>query len=179
MNRLLRTRQSLFVFATVLAGAVSACGRIDSGQIPTAERRAIAATLEHLVTEAYDFSKPDVGKRLLALYADSGRVISAAGGRVTTTHDELQAEIFRFWGRVGRNMRQPRFVLGSNYVDIITRDAAVMTFTYSIPHLTPQGTAHTVGGAWTTFWRRNGGRWMIVQEHLSDTPESTAAGPST
>ena len=179
MNKLLHIRPRLALVAMLMASTLTACRPTDSNDIPLTERRAIAATLEQLVMEAYDFSKPDVGKRLLALYADSGRVISAAGGRVTTTHDELQSEIFRFWGRVGRNMRQPRFVLGSNYVDIVTRDAAVMTFTYSIPHLTPQGTAHTVGGAWTTFWRRSRGRWMIVQEHLSDTPESTAAGPST
>lgn len=154
------------------------CRGADADHIPADERRKIASELEALVTNAYDFTKPDVGKRLLGLYADSGRVISAAAGRVITTHDALQAEIFRFWGRVGRNMRQPQFVLGSTYVDILTRDAAVMTFTYSIPHTTPQGTPHTVSGAWTTFWRREGGRWVIVQEHLSDTPESTAPGPS-
>jgi hypothetical protein len=26
------------------------------------------------------------------------------------------------------------------------------------------------------LWRRQGGQWRIVQEHLSDTPESTAPG---
>ena len=158
--------------------ALVGCRGSDADHIPADERRRIANELQALVTKAYDFTKPDVGKRLLSLYTDSGRVISAAAGRVTTTHEALQAEIFRFWGRVGRNMRQPQFVLGSSYVDILTRDAAVMTFTYSIPHTTPQGTPHTVSGAWTTFWRREGGRWVIVQEHLSDTPESTAPAPS-
>ena len=158
--------------------ALVGCRGSDVDHIPADERRRIASELQALVTNAYDFTKPDVGKRLVSLYTDSGRVISAAAGRVTTTHEALQAEIFRFWGRVGRNMRQPQFVLGSSYVDILTRDAAVMTFTYSIPHTTPQGTPHTVSGAWTTLWRREGGRWVIVQEHLSDTPESTAPAPS-
>ena len=31
----------------------------------------------------------------------------------------------------------------------------------------------TVRGAWTALWRRQGGRWVIVQEHLSDAPEAT------
>ena len=158
--------------------AIVGCRGADDEHIAADERRRIANELQALVINAYDFTKPDVGKRLLGLYTDSSRVISAAAGRVTTTHEALQAEIFRFWGRVGRNMRQPQFVLGSTYVDILTRDAAVMTFTYSIPHTTPQGTPHTVSGAWTTFWRREAGRWVIVQEHLSDTPESTAPGPS-
>jgi hypothetical protein len=51
-----------------------------------------------------------------------------------------------------------------------------MTLTYSIPHRTPRDTPHVVSGAWTMLWRRQGGRWQIMQEHLSDTPESTAPG---
>ena len=105
-------------------------------------------------------------------------MISAAAGRVTTTRAALANDIAGFWQRVGQNMRDPQFKLGSAYVDIITHDAAVMTFMYSIPHHTPAGMAHTVSGAWTTFWRRENGRWQIVQEHLSDTPESTAPGPT-
>lgn len=159
-----------------LALGAGACQSPD--QVDAAERRLIADSLQTLVTQAYDFSKPDASARLLGLYADSGRVISAAAGRITTTREELAEEIAGFWQRVGQNMRGPRFELGNAYVDIITRDAAVMTFTYRIPHQTPQDTPHTVSGAWTTFWRRQDGRWMIVQEHLSDTPESTAPGPT-
>ncbi len=138
----------------------------------------MADTLQQLVVNAYDFSRPDVSSRLLALYPDSGRVISAAAGRVTSTRAALEQDIAGFWERVGQQMQGPRFELGSVYVDIITRDAAVMTFSYRIPHRTPENTAHTVSGAWTTVWRREQGRWLIVQEHLSDTPETTAPGPT-
>ena len=155
-----------------LLGVSTACQNAEG--IPEGDRRAIADSLSALVTRAYDFSKPDAAKRLLGLYPDSGRVISAAAGHVTTTRSALASDIEGFWQRVGQNMQRPRFVLGSTYVDVITRDAAVMTFTYSIPHTTPMGMAHTVSGAWTTLWRRQHGRWTIVQEHLSDTPASTA-----
>jgi ketosteroid isomerase-like protein len=161
-------------FAASLA-TVGACS--DPLRVAPAERRAIADSLSALVTAAYDFSKADAPQRLLSLYTDSGRVISSAGGRVITARDTLGGAIEGFWERVGQNMRDPQFVLGSTYVDVITRDAAVLTMTYSIPHLTPRGTRHVVSGAWTMLWRRQNGRWMIVQEHLSDTPESTAAGP--
>lgn len=150
----------------------------DPTRIPAAERRAIADSLSALVVQAYDFSRPGAPERLLALYPDSGRVISGVAGRVTTTRDTLAGEIRGFWDRVGQNMRNPHFVLGSTYVDVITRDAVVMTLTYSIPHTTPLNTPHVVSGAWTMLWRNQGGRWVIVQEHLSDTPESTAPGPS-
>ena len=157
---------------------MAASGCQDATRVSSAERRTIADSLQQLVTQAYDFSRPDVSRRLMSLYADSGRVISASAGRVSTTRDALAASIAGFWERVGQNMRGPRFEFGSSYVDIISRDAAVMTFTYRIPHKTPMGTNHVVSGAWTTFWRRVGGKWVIVQEHLSDTPESTAPGPT-
>lgn len=160
--------------AVAALSALTAC--TDPLRVSPADRRAIADTLSALVTNAYDFSKPEPAARLLSLYPDSGRIISAVAGRVTTTRDTLAGEIAGFWQRVGRNMQNPRFVLGSTYVDVITRDAAVLTLVYSIPHTTPQGTPHTVSGAWTMLWRRENGRWRIVQEHLSDTPESTAPG---
>ncbi len=157
-----------------LSAFLAAC--TDPLEVSPQARRAIADSLSVLVRGAYDFSKPDTPARLLSLYPDSGRVISAAAGRVTITRDSLVGEIRGFWQRVGQNMKSPQFVLGSTYVDVITRDAAVMTMTYSIPHLTPRNTPHVVSGAWTMLWRRQSGRWMIVQEHLSDTPESSAPG---
>lgn len=155
--------------ALALLGAFTSACRPDDRIAPD-ERRAIADTLTALVTEAYDLQRPDAPARLLALYPDSGRVISAVAGRVTTTRDALATEIRGFWERVGQNMRDPQFVLGSTYVDVITRDAAVVTLTYRIPHRTPRDTPHVVGGAWTMLWRRQAGRWHIVQEHLSDAP---------
>lgn len=170
----LRPMRLPLVALSALATFLVAC--TDPVKVAPAERRAIADTLSALVTRAYDLSKPDAPDRLLSLYPDSGRIISASGGRVTATRDTLASEIRGFWQRVGQNMQGPKFVLGSTYVDVITRDAAVMTLTYSIPHLTPRNTPHVVTGAWTMLWRRQGGRWMIVQEHLSDTPESSAPG---
>lgn len=155
----------------ILTLLLAACR--DTGTIPAAERTAIADSLRALVTHAYDFSLPNVPERLIALYPDSGRVISAVAGNVTTSLPPLQREIRSFWQRVGQNMQQPTFELGSSYVDVLTRDAAVMTFTYRIPHRTPAGAPHTVGGAWTTLWRRQHGRWAIVQEHLSDAPDTS------
>ena len=175
-NLLLSSRVSVVcLFAAALLSAV-ACNSDERVSAP--ERKAIADTLQKLVVQAYDFSKRDVSARLLSLYPDSGRVISASGGNVTASRTALQDAIAGFWERVGQNMQQPKFVLGSAYVDVITRNAAVMTFTYSIPHLTPRGSPHTVSGAWTALFRRQDGRWKIVQEHLSDTPESTQSADS-
>ena len=170
-----RRRLRIAARSLIVASIVGAAACQSADYVPEVERQAIADTLRALVTRAYDFSQPDAPRALLTLYPDSGRVISAAAGRVTTTRAALQAEITSFWQRVGRNMSDPKFEMGSSYVDVLTRDAAVMTFSYRIPHRTPAGAAHTIGGAWTALWRREGGRWTIVQEHLSDAPDSLSA----
>jgi hypothetical protein len=53
-------------------------------------------------------------------------------------------------------------------VGVLAPDAAVMTSTYRVPHLTPMGTNHVIGGARTAVFQKRGGRWVIIQEHLSD-----------
>src|SRR5690606_12961328 len=106
-----------------------------------------------------------------ALYADSGRVISASAGHITTSRDSVRAGIERFWSNVGVNMRDPRWTWGDMYVDRIGSDAAVLTASWSIPHIAPTGQPHTIGGAWTAVFRRIDGEWKIVHEHLSEPHE--------
>lgn len=151
----------------VLAG----CTPPSDGPPGSAEREAIADSLIRLIEDAYDFGHPDAGNRLLALYPDSGRVIAAAAGRVTTTREELAGAIGAFWEQVGRNMRGARWQWDSIHVDVLSRHSAVLTAAYRIPHVTPAGRPHVVAGAWTAvFARQPGGAWRIVHEHLSDVP---------
>jgi ketosteroid isomerase-like protein len=167
-----------------LVACLAACGRpAPAAEGSTSAARstdaaravALADTLGALVTDAYDFSRPDVVARLMALYAPSDPVVSAAAGRVTTSRAALQLQIQRFWERVGQNMRDPRFVLGARQVTLLGPDAAVLTATYAIPHRTPEDRPHTLAGAWTAVFERRDGRWVIVQEHLSDVPAQPTA----
>lgn len=158
----------------------AACGR--SANAPALDGRAgaeraaardaaLADTLTRLVTDAYDFSRPGVVDRLLGLYAPRDPVVSAVGGRVTTSRALLAQSVRGFWERVGQNMRTPHFVVRERYATALGPDAAVLTLTYAIPHVTPAGAPHTVAGAWTAVFQRQAGRWLIVQEHLSDLPQ--------
>ena len=151
---------------------LAACGAGPS-RFDDRQRAAIADTLRRTITSAYDFRQPNVVARLMGLYSDSGRVVSAAAGRVTTTRGALRGELEHFWQYVGVNMRDPVWTWGETYVDVLSPDAAVMTATYRIAHRTPEGAPHTVGGAWTALWVRRNGKWTIVQEHLSDAPAGT------
>ena len=136
-----------------------------------AQRAAIADTLRSLIGSAYDLTKPgDAVARLMSLYPRTGAVVSASGGQVSTSRDSLQAGIRAFWDNVGRNMRDPKWVWGAMHVDVLAPDAAVVTITYRVAHLTPRGEPHVIAGAWTAVFQRRRAGWVIIQEHLSDAP---------
>jgi hypothetical protein len=157
---------------TLLAGmaimGAFACGPRSAADMSAAEKKAIADSLKRLVVSAYDLSKPDPVKSLMSLYPDQGRVISASGGVITTTRPQLEQGIKAFWTYVGQNMRNPKWQWTSMNVDVLAPDAAVMTSTYRVPHLTPMGMNHVIAGAWTAVFQKRSGRWVIIQEHLSD-----------
>jgi ketosteroid isomerase-like protein len=161
-----RTIACAFVTALTML-ALASCSP-DEQVVHTSESEALADTLKQLVTEAYDFSHPEMVERLMALYPDSGPVISAAAGSVTTSRDSLELSIRAFWENIGQHMQRPTWVWGETHVDVLGRDAAVMTASYTIPHTAADGHPHTVGGVWTAVFVRRSGAWVIAHEHLSD-----------
>ena len=139
------------------------------GAPATDDTAAIGDTLRALIQRSYDFSQPNVVDRLMALYAE-GEVVSAAAGRVVTEPDSIRYQIDWFWNWIGQNMQQPRWEWGETHVRVLSPSAAVLTAEYRIPHLTPDGRPHVVGGAWTAVFERRPAGWRIVHEHLSDIP---------
>jgi hypothetical protein len=155
----------------------------SSPSVSTTDKQAIADSLTRQVKAAYDVSKPNLEQRLLSLYPESGRIISASGGQVIASRDTLAAGVKAFQDNVAGNMRQPQWIWDQMLFDVLSPTAAVMTATYHVPHLTPRNEPHTIGGAWTAVFEKRGSRWYIVQEHLSDLPpmpqmDSTAARDS-
>lgn len=157
----------LIVLATTIGVA---CTSRHTGPVPAAQQREIQQAIRAEVTSAYDFSRQHVVANLMSLYPTHGPVISASGGRVVTSRDSLQKGIEQFWANVGSNMRNPRMEWTAMYIDVLAPNAAVMTATYRIPHVQPNGMQHVIGGAWTAAFEKQGTRWVIVQEHLSDNP---------
>ena len=158
---------SIFSIAVFASAAVS-CANSPGSQMSSSEKKAIADSLKRMVVRAYDLSRPNAVASLMSLYPPTGRVISASGGVTTTTRPELEQGIKAFWTYVGQNMKQPRWEWTSMTVDVLAPDAAAMTSTYRVPHLTPMGMPHVIGGAWTAVFQKRDGRWVIIQEHLSD-----------
>jgi ketosteroid isomerase-like protein len=173
------SRARVIAISLVAICTLDSCSPAERPAISKAQRDAIADTLRGLIVTAYDLSKPgDAVTRLMSLYPASGPVVSASGGQVSTSRDSLYAGIRAFWDNVGRNMRDPKWTWGQMHVDVLSPDAAVVTTTYRVPHLTPHGMPHVIAGAWTAVFQRRQGHWVIVQEHLSDVPSADAAAPS-
>jgi hypothetical protein len=164
MTRIRTLRGGPFAFLALLAACASPVPRVAQSDA------ALADTLKARIAEAYDFSRPGVVERMNGLYPDTGRVISASGGRIVSSADSLKAGIVTFWKNVGQNMRDAKWVWGDVYVDRLGDAAAVLTATWSIPHIAPTGHPHVIQGAWTAVFRRIAGKWMIVVEHLSAPP---------
>lgn len=168
----------------LVAGAMllGACGARTEAPMSDAERKAIADSLRTMIVSAYDLTKPgDAVARMMSLYPPTGNVVSASGGRLSVSRDSLEAGIRAFWQYVGQNMRDPKWTWDDMRVDVLARDAAVVTATYHVPHRTPRGEPHTIGGALTVAFQRRDGRWVVVQEHLSDlaappADDTTASG---
>ncbi len=150
------------VVAVILLGGCSRTHGPTTGPDPV-----LADTLKQLIQQAYDFSRPGAVDRMTALYPDTGQVISASGGQLLTSADSVRSGIREFWNEVGKNMRDPRWVWDSVYVNRLGPDAAVLTGTWSIPHIAPNNLPHVIRGAWTAVFQRVNGHWLIVQEHLS------------
>lgn len=162
--------RAIAIIGTLALTFAAACSNRPS----PAEKASIASEIEKEVKGAYDLKRPNVVKNLEALYPDSGRVVSASGGMIITSRDTLFTGLASFWQYVGSNMKNPTWMWGPFMIDVLSKDAAVMTVSYHVPHTTPSGHPHVIGGAWTAVFKKQGDRWVIVQEHLSDTPQAMA-----
>lgn len=145
-----------------------------AGSLSDASRAAIADTIRATVRDAYDLSKGDVVKRFMSVYPTQGRVVSTAGGRMTSTRDSLQMSINAFWDGVGQYMIDPTWTWQRMDVDVLTPATAVLTAQYTVPHWTDRGAPHVIGGTWTSVWQRQPEGWRIVNEHLTDLPRPVA-----
>lgn len=162
-------RLSRALSGALLISLTAACGRQNS-DLSQADRTAIANEIESKVRFAYDLSLPNPEQRMLGIYVDTGRVVSASAGRVISSRDTLAKGIDLFWKNVGVNMRQPKWIWTHTYVDVLSPQSAVFTGTYRVPHTTPRGEPHEIAGAMTLVFVKRGGKWGVVQEHLSDLP---------
>jgi hypothetical protein len=165
----------LALAGALIVGLAPGCSTPEPGVgLSDRERTAIADSIRGLLTDTYVFDGSDPVPRFMKLYADTGRVVSAASGGFTESRDSVRHALATFWNNVGQHMQQPVWQWGTMVVDVLSRDAVVVTARYTIPHWTPEKHPHVLGGVWTSVWTHRSGRWVIVDEHLSDLPRAIA-----
>lgn len=169
----MRAKSGRMLVLILVMGLLAGCSA-GGGELSQEQRRAIASEIDAKVRDAYDLSKPGSEERMIALYADTGRVVSASTGRAIASRDTVIQGIKEFWKYVGSNMKQPKWTWTHTYVDVLSPNAAVFTGTYRVPHLTPRSEAHEIAGAMTLVFQKRGAKWGVVQEHLSDAPPAMA-----
>jgi hypothetical protein len=157
-------------YAVSVALFLAACSR--SGEVTPDVAAQVKQEVEQRLRDAYDISKPNVVGRMMSLYPESGPVISANTGRATSARDSISAALNWFWENVGVNMREPKWEWGEMHTDVLSPTSAVVTATYSIPHRNPNNQVHVLGGAMTVVFQKRGGKWVVIQEHLSDAPQT-------
>ena len=169
-------RRTLLVVLSLGAGLLvsTACNSGSPARMSVAQQTAVADSIRNLVVNTYDLGKPNAVARMMSLYPQTGPVYSTASGHISTTRAEIQEQLDTFWKYVGSNMRNPKWEWTAMHIDVLAPDAAVMTASYRIPHLTPMNMEHVIAGAWTAAFVNRGGRWVIIQEHLSDAPAAAA-----
>ena len=135
-----------------------------------AQVKDVRTHVESALVSAYDLSKPGVELRMLSLYPTTGRVVSTSVGRVVASRDSLEGGIRYFNENVVANMRGARWIWDAMFVDVLSPTSAVVTASYHIPHKTPRNQDHVIAGAITAVFAKRDGKWVIIQEHLSDVP---------
>lgn len=160
--------------ALIVVIALGCSTGVQTGDLTALERLSIADSVRGILERTYVFDGTDPVPRFMKLYPDTGSVVSAASGGFTVGRDSIERALTAFWTNAGQFMQQPAWTWGAMKIDVLSRDAVVVTARYTIPHWTPAGRPHVLGGTWTSVWTHRNGRWTIIQEHLSDLPRSVA-----
>ena len=166
-------------FRTVMAGAaVIALAACSMGKPPLDEmqRTALADSIEQWVAGPYlaVYQHPNVDS-ILAFYASGAELASAENGMVFPSYDSIVATTRAFWGRPGLTAH---FTLGGAHVNVLSREAAVITAMLTGGVRDSAGVETPMSVAWTAVLQRAGSGWKIVAEHASWPPPAPAAAPA-
>jgi ketosteroid isomerase-like protein len=161
----------------VLAAAIAlaACSTAKP-PLDEMQRTALADSIEQWVAGPYlaAHQTPNVDT-ILALYAGGADLAVAANGTIYPSYDSVVAAARAFWGRPGVTAQ---LTLGGARVNVLSRDAAVVTAKVTGAVRDSAGVETPMGVAWTAVLQRAGSGWKIVAEHASSPPPAPVAEPA-
>ena len=105
---------------------------------------------------------------ITALYAEDAQMFSALGQFRLDGRPAIQANWSGFFG----NFPTRRLVLRHESVQGYGATAGTWTGYYQVTATDRAGKVTTLVGRYSSAWVKEGGRWMIVQQHISPMPLS-------
>jgi len=166
-------------FRTVMTGAavvaLAACS-MSKPPLDEMQRTALADSIEQWVAGPYVavYQHPNVDS-ILAFYGSGADLAVAENGMVFPSYDSIVATTRAFWGRPGLTAH---FTVGGAHVNVLSREAAVVTAMLTGGVRDSAGVETPMSAAWTAVLQRAGsGGWKIVAEHASWPPAAPAAEP--
>jgi len=166
------------ILPVLAAAAVFSLAACSTAKPPLDEmqRTALADSIEQWVAGPYlaVFQNPNADT-ILAFYGGGADVAVAENGMVHPSYDSIVATTRAFWGRPGLTAR---FTLGSARVNVLSRDAAVITAMLTGAVRDSAGVETPMSIAWTAVLQRAGSGWKIAAEHASSPPPAPAAEPA-
>lgn len=167
-------------FRTLMAGAaviaLAACS-MAKPPLDEMQRTALADSVEQWVAGPYlaVFQHPNVDS-ILAFYGSGAELAVAENGMVYPSYDSIVATTRAFWGRPGLTAH---FTVGGAHVNVLSREAAVVTAMLTGGVRDSAGVETPMSVAWTAVLQRAGSDWKIVAEHASWPPPASAAVPAS
>ena len=118
---------------------------------------AIADTVGQLFAEIAEATNALDIDRLLGYYQASDALTYVAQGRVTRSHAAFRQLVdAQLRGLAGADLRWL-----DTYVDVLGNDVAVVTATYELSALLPDGGSVRTTGTYMCLYVREGGRWQV------------------
>jgi uncharacterized protein (TIGR02246 family) len=148
-------------FGIALLVLLTACASemANKGGSSNARDEIAQATREWVA--AYDSR---TASRLTALYAPDAVLWGTISKTIATRPDAI-AEYFKNVGATPNN----RVVMGEQHVRVYG-DIGINSGTYTFNNVRPDGTVFPVAARYSFVFRKQGGKWMIVEHHSSRLP---------
>lgn len=151
--------KALFIVALLTLLGACASNEANQGTSSAAREEVAQATSEWAA--AYDSR---TASRLTALYAPD----AALWGTISKTIATNPSAIAAYFKNVG-DTPQNRVVMGEQHIRVYG-DIGINSGTYTFNNVRPDGSVHPVAARYSMVFRKQGGKWMLVEHHSSRLP---------
>lgn len=149
------------LYFVALLTLLGACASNEVNQVTSSAAREEVAKATNDWVAAYDSR---TASRLTALYAQDA-VLWGTISKAIATNPNAIAAYFKSVGDTPQN----RVVMGEQHIRVYG-DIGINSGTYTFNNVRPDGSVLPVAARYSMVFRKQGGKWMIVEHHSSRVP---------